>query len=92
MNSDNPFDNFIYTAKKYIDYMSNNTQEDSELRNQFFEEPKKLEGKNNMAELTWIEEYFRNKAVYKGIAAMWASNYNDIQKATNMSIYEREIL
>lgn len=100
LNSDNPFDSFIYAAKKYSDYMSEDAQsvkleyllkitrnlyerglneqdrtriiifisrlinlEDTNLRNQFFEEIKKLEEKSNMAELTWIEEHFRNEVL-----------------------------
>ena len=100
LNSDNPFDSFIYAAKKYSDYMGNNAQkikleyllkitrnlyarglndkdrariinfvsrlinlEDSYLREQFFEEIKNLEGKNKMAELTWIQEYFLKEAI-----------------------------
>ncbi len=105
LNSDNPFDSFIYAAKKYSDYMSNDAQkvkleyllkitrnlqalglnykeragilvlvnrlinlEDEELRNQYFDELKKLKGDNNMAELTWIEKRLRDEAVSEGIA------------------------
>ncbi|MBR0203680.1 MAG: hypothetical protein IJQ56_04865 [Synergistaceae bacterium] len=105
LNSDNPFDSFIYAAKKYSDYMSSDAQkvkleyllkitrslyarglneqdrarmiifisrlinlEDAELRHQFFEELDNLKGENNMAELTWIEEHFRDEAIAKGIA------------------------
>lgn len=42
--------------------------EDKELRNQYFDELKKLKGDNNMAELSWIEERFRDEAVSEGIA------------------------
>lgn len=103
LNSDNPFDSFIYAAKKYSDYMSNDAQkvkleyllkitrnlqalgldtreragilvlvnrlinlEDKELRAQYFDELKKLKGENNMAELTWIEEHFRDEGIAIG--------------------------
>ena len=96
LNSENPFDSFIYAAKKYGDYMSQDKQrvkleyllkitrslqalglntkeragilvlvsrlinlEDTELRKQYIEE---LKGENEMAELNWLEEYFRNEA------------------------------
>ena len=39
--------------------------EDGELREQYFEELKKLEGKG-MRELTWIEERFRDEAIAFG--------------------------
>lgn len=95
LNSDNPFDSFIYAAKKYSDYMSNDAQkvkleyllkitrnlyerglnereragiiifvsrlinlEDTELKKQYFEEVRKLEGKSDKIELNWIQEYF----------------------------------
>ena len=101
LNSDNPFDSFIYAAKKYSDYMSNDAQkikleyllkitrnlqalglntreragilvlvnrlinlEDEELRNQYFDE---LKRENNIVELAWIEELFRDEAVSEGI-------------------------
>ena len=104
LNSDNPFDSFIYAAKKYSDYMSSDNQkikleyllkisrnlyerglnereragiiifvcrlinlEDKELREQFFNELRKLEGKNDMNEMTWIEEHFYDQALSKGI-------------------------
>ena len=104
LNSDNPFDSFIYAAKKYSDYMSSENQtikleyllkisrnlysrglnekersgiivfvsrlinlEDEELRKQFFKELKKLEGKDDMNEMTWIEEHFYDQALSKGI-------------------------
>lgn len=103
LNSDNQFDSFIYAAKKYSDYMSNDAQkvkleyllkitrnlqalgldtreragilvlvnrlinlEDKELRAQYFDELKKLKGENNMAELTWIEEHFRDEGIAIG--------------------------
>lgn len=103
LNSDNPFDSFIYASKKYSGYMSEDAQnvkleyllkitrnlyerglneqdrtriiifisrlinlEDHNLRDQFFEEIKKLEGKSNMAELTWIEEHFRDEMLKRG--------------------------
>ena len=90
LNSDNPFDSFIYAAKKYSYYMSDKDQrvkleyllkitrnlyergvsekdrariivlvarlinlENEELRNQFFDELKRLEGEDNMAAMTW---------------------------------------
>lgn len=99
LNSDNPFDSFIYAAKKYSYYMSDKDQrvkleyllkitrnlyergvsekdrariivlvarlinlENEELRNQFFDELKRLEGEDNMAAMTWIEERFYNEA------------------------------
>ena len=105
LNSDNPFDSFIYAAKKYNDYMSDTKQkikleyllkitrklhalglntreragililvnrlinlEDKELREQYFNELKKLKGENNMAELTWLEERFRDEAIAQGMA------------------------
>ena len=105
LNSDNPFDSFIYAAKKYSDYMSNDAQkvkleyllkitrnlqalglntreragilvlvnrlinlEDKELRTQYFDELKKMKGENNMAELTWIEEHFRDEGIAIGEA------------------------
>ena len=104
LNSDNPFDSFIYAAKKYSDYMSSENQsikleyllkisrnlyerglnekeragiivfvsrlinlEDEELRKKFFKELKKLEGKDVMNEMTWIEEHFYDQALSKGI-------------------------
>ena len=104
LNSDNPFDSFIYAAKKYSDYMSSENQkikleyllkisrnlyerglnekeragiiifisrlinlEDEELRKQFFNELRKLEGKDVMNEMTWIEEHFYDQALSKGI-------------------------
>ena len=104
LNSDNPFDSFIYAAKKYSDYMSSENQkikleyllkisrnlyerglnekeragiiifisrlinlEDEELRKQFFNELRKLEGKDVMNEMTWIEEHFYDQALGKGI-------------------------
>jgi len=104
LGSDNPFDSFIYAAKKYSDYMSSENQkikleyllkitrnlyeqgfneqerakiiifvgrlinlEDENFRKQYFNELKKLEGKDNMSEMTWIEEHFYNQAVGKGI-------------------------
>ena len=103
LNSDNPFDSFIYAAKKYSDYMSSKNQtikleyllkisrnlyerglnakeragiivfvsrlinlEDEELREQFFNELKKLGGEDDMNEMTWIEEHFYNQALDKG--------------------------
>ena len=103
LNSDNPFDSFIYAAKKYSDYMSEDKQnvkleyllkitrnlyerglsererdgiivlvarlinlENNELREQYFNELKKLEGTDNMAEMTWIEERFYNEALNAG--------------------------
>ena len=103
LNSDNPFDSFIYAAKKYSDYMSSENQkikleyllkisrnlysrglnakeragiivfvsrlinlEDEELREQFFNELKKLGGEDDMNEMTWIEEHFYNQALDKG--------------------------
>ena len=39
--------------------------EDGELREQYFEELKKLEGKG-IRELTWIEERFRDEAIAFG--------------------------
>ena len=42
--------------------------EDEGLRTQYFDELKKLKEENNMAELTWIEEHFRNEAISEGIA------------------------
>ena len=99
LNSDNPFDSFIYAAKKYSDYMSEDAQkvkleyllkitrnlyqrglnekeragmivfvsrlinlEDTDLRKEFFNELKKLEGETDMAEMNWIQEYFYNDA------------------------------
>ena len=99
LNSDNPFDSFIYAAKKYSDYMSKDAQkvkleyllkitrnlyqrglnekeragmivfvsrlinlEDTDLRKEFFNELKKLEGETDMAEMNWIQEYFFNDA------------------------------
>ena len=99
LNSDNPFDSFIYAAKKYSNYMSKNDQkikleyllkitrnlyqqglneqdrakvivlvsrlinlEDIMLRKEFFNELKKLEGKTDMAEMNWIQEYFYDEA------------------------------
>ena len=96
LNSENPIDSFIYAAKKYKDYMSEDKQrvkleyllkitrnlqalglnakeragilvlvsrlinlEDMELRKQYIEE---LKGKNEMAELNWLEEYFMKEA------------------------------
>ena len=137
LNSDNPFDSFIYAAKKYSDYMSNDAQkvkleyllkitrnlyarglndqdrariiifvsrlinlEDSELRNQFFEELKKLEGKSNMAELTWIEERFRDEAVSKGVAegivigetrGRLAANLETARRLRNMGMNDHDI-
>ncbi len=98
LNSDNPFDSFIYAAKKYSDYMSDDAQNvkleyllkitrslyerglneqdrakiiifvsrlinlgDEKLRKEFFEELKKMEGKD-MSEMNWIQEYFYNEA------------------------------
>ena len=98
LNSDNPFDSFIYAAKKYSDYMSDDAQNvkleyllkitrslyerglneqdrakiiifvsrlinlgDEKLRKEFFEELKKMEGKE-MSEMNWIQEYFYNEA------------------------------
>ena len=103
LNSDNPFDSFIYAAKKYSDYMSRENQtikleyllkisrnlyerglnakeragiivfvsrlinlEDEKLREQFFNELKKLGGEDDMNEMTWIEEHFYNQALDKG--------------------------
>ncbi len=103
LNSDNPFDSFIYAAKKYSDYMSSENQtikleyllkisrnlysrglnakeragiivfvsrlinlEDEELREQFFNELKKLGGEDDMNEMTWIEEHFYNQALDRG--------------------------
>ena len=97
LNSDNPFDSFIYAAKKYSDYMSDDAQNvkleyllkitrslyerglneqdrakiiifvsrlinlgDEKLRKEFFEELKKMEGKE-MSEMNWIQEYFYNE-------------------------------
>ena len=40
--------------------------EDKELRAQYFDELKKLKGENNMAELTWIEEHFRDEGIAIG--------------------------
>lgn len=42
--------------------------EDEELRNQYFNELKKMKGENNVAELTWIEKRFRDEAISEGIA------------------------
>ena len=42
--------------------------EDKELREQYFNELKKLKGENNMAELTWLEERFRDEAIAQGMA------------------------
>ena len=42
--------------------------EDKELRAQYFDELKKLKGENNMAELTWIEEHFRDEGIALGEA------------------------
>ena len=103
MESDNPFDSFIYAAKKYSSYMSEEAQkikleyllkitrnlyerglsererdgiivlvarlinlENSELREQYFNELKKLEGTDKMAEMTWIEERFYHEALNAG--------------------------
>ena len=41
--------------------------EDKELRKQFFKELRKMEGKNDMNEMTWIEEHFYDQALSKGI-------------------------
>ena len=96
LTSENPFDSFIYAAKKYGDYMSQDKQrvkleyllkitrslqalglntkeragilvlvsrlinlEDTELRKQYIKE---LKGEKDMAELNWLEEYFRKEA------------------------------
>ena len=104
LNSDNPFDSFIYAAKNYGDYMSDENQKiklehllkiaknlyarglseqdrrkiiifvsrlmdlgDTGLKKQFFEELKKLEGKDDMNEMSWIEEHFYDQALSKGI-------------------------
>ena len=133
LNSDNPFDSFIYAAKKYSDYMSNDAQkvkleyllkitrnlyarglnaqdrakiiifvsrlinlEDSKLRNQFFEELKKLEGKNNMAELTWIEEHFYDQAIGKGLTigearGRLAANIETARRLRNMGMNDNDI-
>lgn len=100
LNSDNPFDSFIYAAKEYSKYKSQEARlkyllritrslqalglkakeragilvlvsrlidlEDEELRTQYFEELKKMEGESRMAELTWIEEHFRDEAIALG--------------------------
>ena len=42
--------------------------EDEDFREQYFNELKKLEGKENMNEMTWIEEHFYNQAIGKGEA------------------------
>ena len=74
--------------------------EDSELRNQFFEELKKLEGKSNMAELTWIEERFRDEAVSKGVAegivigetrGRLAANLETARRLRNMGMNDHDI-
>ena len=133
LNSDNPFDSFIYAAKKYSDYMSNDAQkikleyllkitrnlyarglndqdrakiiifvsrlinlEDSELRNQFFEELKKLEGKSNMTELTWIEEHFYDQAIGKGLTigearGRLAANLETARRLRNMGMNDNDI-
>ena len=103
LDSDNPFDSFIYAAKNYSKYMKEDAQKvkleyllkimrnlyvrgmneqdrrrilvfisrlinlnDAEMVNQFVEELKELEGENNMRELTWLEEYFRDEAIAVG--------------------------
>ena len=103
LDSDNPFDSFIYAAKKYSKYMKEDAQKeklkyllritrnlygrglnendrrrilvfisrlinlkDGELRKQYFEELKELEGEGNMRELTWLEEHFRDEAIAFG--------------------------
>lgn len=100
LNSDNPFDSFIYAAKEYSKYRSQasrlkyllritrslqalglNTKEragilvlisrlinleDKKLREQYFEELKKMKGENKMTELTWIEEHFRDEGIALG--------------------------
>lgn len=105
LDSDNPFDSFIYAAKKYSKYMKEDAQKeklkyllritrnlygrglnendrrrilvfisrlinlkDGELRKQYFEELKELEGESKMRELTWLEEYFRDEAIAIGEA------------------------
>ena len=40
--------------------------EDKELRTQYFYELKKMKGDKNMAELTWIEEHFRDEGIAIG--------------------------
>ena len=104
LNSDNPFDSFIYAAKKYSDYMDDEEQkvkleyllkitrnlydrglnekeragiivlisrlinlENEELRKQYLNELKNLEGENNMVEMNWIQEYFYNEALNAGV-------------------------
>ncbi|MBQ3646746.1 MAG: hypothetical protein II960_09125 [Synergistaceae bacterium] len=123
LNSDNPFDSFIYAAKKYSDYMSDRDQkikleyllkitrnlqalglntreragililvnrlinlEDEELRNQYFNELKKMKGENDMAELTWIEERFRNEAISEGIAIGEARGRERTKNAINAAV------
>ena len=117
LNSDNPFDSFIYAAKKYSDYMSDDAQNvkleyllkitrnlyerglneqdrakiivfvsrlinlgDEKLRKEFFKELTKMEGKN-VDEMNWIQEYFYNKAVDKGIVIGEAQGRSEILNA-----------
>ena len=126
LNSDNPFDSFIYAAKKYSDYMSNENQtikleyllkisrnlyarglntkeragiivfvrrlinlEDKELREQFFNELKKLGGEDDMNEMTWIEEHFYNQALDRGRSEGRSETLNaaiDFMRSNGMSI------
>ena len=126
LNSDNPFDSFIYAAKKYSDYMSSENQkikleyllkisrnlyarglntkeragiivfvsrlinlEDKELREQFFNELKKLGGEDDMNEMTWIEEHFYNQALDRGRSEGRSETLNaaiDFMRSNGMSI------
>ena len=143
LGSDNPFDSFIYAAKKYSDYMNSENQkikleyllkitrnlyergfneqerakiiifvgrlinlEDEDFREQYFNELKKLEGKEDMNEMTWIEEHFYNQALGKGEARgrleakletarrlrKMGINDSDIQIATNLSLDEMKVI
>ena len=70
--------------------------EDSKLRNRFFEELKKLEGKNNMAELTWIEEHFYDQAIGKGLTigearGRLAANIETARRLRNMGMNDNDI-
>ena len=80
--------------------------EDENFRKQYFNELKKLEGKDDMSEMSWIEEYFYNQAVGKGEARgrleekyetarrlrEMGMNDSDIQKATNLSLDEMKVI
>ncbi len=120
LTSENPFDSFIYAAKKYGDYMSQDKQrvkleyllkitrslqalglntkeragilvlvsrlinlEDTELRKQYIEE---LKGENEMAELNWLEEYFKEEGRNEGIAIGEARGRERTNSAINTAI------